>query len=662
MHFSKGDSVPASANDGDVEAYLDSRMCDLDTEILDDGIRQNIKSDMLKAIDGMFLLAKLHMDTLATQTTKGDVKRALRELGKGEKGLYKTYEQAVERINGQPDGSRKLAWRILGWIVHSKWPLFTEELQHALAVRQCTSDLDNDFCPSPRILQSVCAGLVTIDKERNVVRLDHYTIQEFFWEKKNDLLPNAISGVTEDCGRYLLFDVFESGADLTQRVFNEGLRRYNLYLYAARNWGRHAREASILCEDSMRFLQCQGKVERVTQVMQASAEWRFEDTEYPPRNWTGIHLAAYFGVMNAIRFLLGSEDPDSKDSEGRTPLSWASSNGHEDVVKLLLDQDGVEPDSRDFRGQTPLFHAVRGGHEEVVNILLSNETVNSCSTDNSGRTPLLFATERGRGKVVKLLAGMSNAEVQDNNGQTALSWAARLRKESIVKLLIGTSNADIQDKNGRTALLWAAAGGQEGVVKLLVGTSNADLRDENGRTALSFAVQQGHWGVVNLIPGTSRVHVNVKDTDGRDVLSLAGENGYKEVFELLLRGISNFDAKNNNGCTVVSWAAENGYKGVVELLLLGNNNSEGKDDIGLTALSWATNIGKEHAAQLLLETRKADVDAQDKDGRTALSWAAHRGDTDIARILLSGSAASIHVKDKLAERLFLWLLRANAVV
>lgn len=668
MHFSERDRLPVSAKDEDVEAYLDSQMSDLDTEILDDGIRQNIKSDVLKAIDGMyvthtyhskilyanveirFLLAKLHMDTLATQTTKGDVKRALRELGKGEKGLHKTYEQAVERINGQPDGSRKLAWRILGWIVHSKWPLFTEELQHALVVRQSTSDLDKDFCPSPRALQSVCAGLVTIDKERNVVRLDHYTIQEFFWENKNDLLPNAISDVTEDCGRYLLFDVFESGADdLTQRVFNEGLQRYNLYLYAARNWGRHAREASTLCEDSMRFLQCRGKVERVTQVMQASAEWGSEDTEYPPRNCTGIHLAAYFGVMNAIRFLLGSEDPDSKDSEGRTPLSWASSNGHEDVVKLLLDQDGVEPDSRDFRGQTPLFHAVRGGHGEVVNILLSNETVNPCSTDNSGRTPLLFATERGRGKVVKLLAGMSNAEVQDNNGQTALSWAARLGKESIVKLLIGTSNADIQDKNGRTALSWAATEGQEGVVKLLVGTSNADLRDENGRTALSFAVQQGHWGVVNLIPGTSRVHVNVKDTDGRDVLSLAEENGYKEVFELLLRGISNFDAKNNNGCTVLSWAAENGYKGVVELLLLGNNNSEGKDNIGLTAMSWATNIGKEHAGQLLLEMRKADVDAQDKDGRTALSWAAHRGDTDIARILLSGSAASINVKDKIGR-------------
>jgi ankyrin repeat protein len=62
---------------------------------------------------------------------------------------------------------------------------------------------------------------------------------------------------------------------------------------------------------------------------------------------------------------------ECKDTEyGRTPLSWAAGQGHEEVVKLLLQTGKVDVDSKDTEyGRTPLSWAAEEGHEEVVKLL-----------------------------------------------------------------------------------------------------------------------------------------------------------------------------------------------------------------------------------------------------------------------------------------------------
>jgi ankyrin repeat protein len=55
-----------------------------------------------------------------------------------------------------------------------------------------------------------------------------------------------------------------------------------------------------------------------------------------PRQMTGVHLAAYFGLTGEIMALLKNRhNLDVKDTYGRTPLWWTAGNGHGAVVKLL---------------------------------------------------------------------------------------------------------------------------------------------------------------------------------------------------------------------------------------------------------------------------------------------------------------------------------------
>ncbi|CZR52125.1 related to heterokaryon incompatibility protein [Phialocephala subalpina] len=155
-----------------------------------------------------------------------------------------------------------------------------------------------------------------------------------------------------------------------------------------------------------------------------------------------------------------------KSKYSLTPLSWAAGNGYEARVKLLLEKDSIDPDLRDSQfGQTPLSKvgvdlkdktsrtplswATGNGHEAVVKLLLETGKVEVDSKDNQGRTPLSWATGKGHEAVVKLLLETSKVEVdsKDKTGRTPLSWAARNGHEAVVKLLLETSKVEVDSKD-----------------------------------------------------------------------------------------------------------------------------------------------------------------------------------------------------------------------
>jgi ankyrin repeat protein len=342
----------------------------------------------------------------------------------------------MERIEGQIADQEELAKQVLLWITCAKRPLTTSELRHALAVEVGEFELDKDNLPDITDMVSVCAGLVTVDELSNVIRLVHYTTQEYFERTQKRWFPTAETDITRICVTYLSFSNFGSGFCHTDDDLEARLQTNQLYDYAAHNWGYHAYVSSAeMIQLITRLLESEAKVSSSCQVMMAA----YGDSQLVPRRVTGVHLAAYFGLKAAVMALLkNGHDPDSEDTDGRTPFSYAAAQGHEVVVKLLVERDKVAADSEDKHGRTPLSWAAVRGHEAVVVLLVERDDVAADSKDN------IF-------------------------GRTPLSWAAVAGHEGVVKLLVERDDvaADSEDKHGRTPLSWAAEGGHEAVVELL---------------------------------------------------------------------------------------------------------------------------------------------------------------------------------------------------
>jgi len=108
------------------------------------------------------------MDSLGGKLNAREVRAALENLPEG---MDDTYDEAMKRVERQEDSHKQLAKRVLSWITYVIRPLSVQELQHALAVMHDTTHIDPDDIIDDEILTSVCAGLVVVDQERDVIRL-----------------------------------------------------------------------------------------------------------------------------------------------------------------------------------------------------------------------------------------------------------------------------------------------------------------------------------------------------------------------------------------------------------------------------------------------------------------------------------------------------------
>lgn len=150
---------------------------------------------------------------------------------------------------------------------------------------------------------SACAGLVVVDEQSGIIRLVNYTIQEYFERVRPQNLwsIDVEADIAISCITYLSFDVFELGFCYSDQGFEERLRYYPFYSYAAINWGYHVfhadRSRALANTITIDFLQQSSKVQAADQTMTISRNLDrcSNHSQWPPKGVTGTHAAAYFG-------------------------------------------------------------------------------------------------------------------------------------------------------------------------------------------------------------------------------------------------------------------------------------------------------------------------------------------------------------------------------
>ncbi|KAJ7236924.1 hypothetical protein C8J57DRAFT_1568954 [Mycena rebaudengoi] len=294
---------------------------------------QEIETTITSNADGMFLLAKLHTDSLTTKVTIKAVREALKNLPKD---LEHTYNEAMARIDSQSEDERNIAYLALIWVANAKRPLSAAELQEAIAVEVSSKSLDPDGILDITLIVSVCAGLLMIDVATGLLLIEKGA--DIHAQTRNyGNTPQAASSGGHEA---LVCLLIEMGAEIHAES-----RLYGNALQAA-SAGGHGSLVHLLIEKGA-DINAQGG--HFGNILQA---------------------ASYHGHESLVHLLIEKgANVNIQGGHYGNALQAASCSGKESLVNLLIEK-GADINVQGGHYGNALQAALCGGKESLIHLLI----------------------------------------------------------------------------------------------------------------------------------------------------------------------------------------------------------------------------------------------------------------------------------------------------
>ena len=240
----------------------------------------------------------------------------------------------------------------------------------------------------------------------------------------------------------------------------------------------------------------------------ADVNWR--DT----KGWAGLHIAAAKNYRRLLELLLAQtgvevninirtddswhlllhNDNDSwqwllhNDNDSCTPLMIACQEGHQEILRRLIQIPGVQINGRD-KGRIPLYWAVEQDHPGCVSVLreLAMAAVDWNAKANAGNNSLTIAVYRSRAECLKIILTVPephlDLSVTDQEGRNVTHIAVENHQDGnsqrCLELLCGDKRVDpywnVKNPDGDSPVMWCLKTNRITMATTLLANTSVDL-------------------------------------------------------------------------------------------------------------------------------------------------------------------------------------------